>query len=130
MAEEWKCQVCGGINPGKYEKCLGCSSPKGVKPPGRESPINTTILNAPENYKELNNRVKWEYLTLLLQLSEKEFLHNFKYLSRGELFSSLDQFGEYGWELVNVVPVQSWHTGEIGSELIVEVIAFMKRQES
>ncbi|MFZ5902634.1 MAG: hypothetical protein ACOYZ8_03665 [Chloroflexota bacterium] len=130
MADQWKCQMCGAINPGKYESCMLCKNPKGTIPLPREHPSNVTILNAPDNYNEMGNTVKWEYLTILIKLSEKEILRNVQYLSQGEMFSSLDKYGEYGWELVSVIPAQLWHSGEIGSEIIVEVLAFMKRQKT
>ena len=77
---------------------------------------------------EMSEQTRWQYGIVVIPLGEKK---RFKDLTPYPLDSStemLNEWGEQGWELVNIVPSRSWHSGAVGQEDMLQVYAFFKRR--
>jgi len=72
-------------------------------------------------------KLTWEYKIVPYEIGEKNRLQGFKWKPLQGIEDALSKAGGDGWEVVSVLPSGTWHTGEIGSELLADCLVFLKR---
>ncbi len=71
----------------------------------------------------------WKYRVLTFDVAQAQ-MFKLDWLPLEELARALDSLGEDDWELVSVIPASTWHTGQVGAEGTLRVMAVFKKPDS
>ncbi len=70
----------------------------------------------------------WKYRVMTFDVAQAR-MFELNWLPVEDLRKALDELGEQNWELVSVVPATTWHTGQVGAESMVRVMAVFKKSD-
>jgi hypothetical protein len=78
--------------------------------------------------KNVDEQIRWEYNIASIMMAAKERFKDYDWTSYEDVARQLNEWGDKGWELVNVVPSSTWIDGRVGAGEVIQVYAFFKRR--